>query len=73
MLIYGTSGSGKTSSLKYCLDQTKSKFIVFGRDETEFHSDNFVPLLQLEKIEIESLANKTVIQDVEVHTEVLKQ
>ena len=61
-LIYGTSGSGKTSFLKYYLDQTKTNFIVFGRDETEF-PDNYVPLLQLEKIEIESLANKTVILD----------
>ena len=34
--MYGTSGSGKTSFLKYYLDQTKNDFIVFGRDETEF-------------------------------------
>ena len=61
-LIYGTSGSGKTSFLKYYLDQTKTNFIVFGRDENEF-KDNYIPLLQLEKIEIESLANKTVILD----------
>ena len=60
MLIFGTSGSGKTSFLKYYLDQTKSKFTELGRDETEF-SDNYVPLLQLEKIEIESFAKKTVI------------
>ena len=63
MLIYGTSRSGKTSSLKYCLDQTKSKFIVFGRDETEFHHENYIPLLQLENIEIEKLADKTIILD----------
>ena len=69
MLIYGTSGSGKTSFLKYYLDQNKSNFIVFGRNETEFHSDKYVPLLQLENIVIqstfgiESLANKTVILD----------
>ena len=37
-LVYGTSGSGKTSFLKYYLDQTKSNFIVFGRDEREFHA-----------------------------------
>ena len=55
MLIYGTSGSCKTSFLKYYLDQTKCKaseavsnFIVFGRDENEF-KDNYIPLLQLEK------------------------
>ena len=48
MLIYGTSGSGKTSFLRYYLDQTKTSFIVFGRDETEFN-DNYIPLLQLEK------------------------
>ena len=52
MLIYGTSGSGKTSFLKYHLDETKTNFLVFGRDETEF-KDNYIPLLQLEKIEIE--------------------
>ena len=62
MLIYGTSGSGKISFLKYYLDQTKSKFIVFGRDEPEL-SDNYVPLLQLENIETVKLANKTVILD----------
>ena len=62
MLIYGTSGSGKTSFLKYSLDQTKTNFLVFGRDETEFN-DNYIPLLQLEKIEIESLANRTILLD----------
>ena len=61
-LIYGTSGSGKTSFLKYYLDQTENDFIVFGRDENEF-KDNYIPLLQLEKIGIESLANKTIILD----------
>ena len=67
MLIYGTSGSGKTSFLKYHLDQTKCKaseavsnFIVFGRDENEFQ-DNYIPLWQLENIEIEKLANRTII------------
>ena len=62
MLIYGSSGSGKTSFLKSYLDQTKTNFPVFGRDETEFN-DNYVPLLQLEKIEIEKLANITIILD----------
>ena len=59
-LIYGTSGSGKTSFLKYYLDQTKTNFIVFGRDENEF-KDNYIPLLQLENFEIEKLANRTII------------
>ena len=61
--MYGTSGSGKTSFLKYYLDQTKSDFIVFGRDEAEFPG-KFVQLLQLENINIESLAGKTIILDV---------
>ena len=61
-LIYGTSGSGKTSFLKYYFDQTKTNFKVFGRYETEF-KDKYKPLLQLEKIEIESLANRTIILD----------
>ena len=62
MLIYGTSGSGKTSVLKYYLDQIKSNFIVFGRDENEF-KDNYIPLLQLEYIDIEKLAHRTIILD----------
>ena len=60
--MYGTSGSGKTSFLKYYLDQTKNDFIVFGRDETEFRQENYTPLFLLEK-KIESPANKTVILD----------
>ena len=62
MLIYGTSGSSKTFFLKFHSDQRKSMFVVFGRDETEF-PDNYVPLSQLENINIESLANKTTILD----------
>ena len=61
-LFYGTSGSGKTSFLKFYLEQTISNFIVFGRDETEF-SDNYVSLLQLENINIELLAIKTINLD----------
>ena len=68
MLIYGTSGSGKNSFLKHYLDQNKSNFIVFGRDENEF-KDNYIPLLQLENIDMQStsgidkLANRTIILD----------
>ena len=63
-IIYGSSGSGKTSFLKHYLAHTKkSNYIVFGRDEREFPSQNFVPLLQLEKVGIESLANKIVVLD----------
>ena len=58
--MYGTSGSGKTSFLKYYLDQTKNDFIVFGRDEAEFPG-RFIQLLQLENITIESLAAKDVL------------
>ena len=63
MLFYGSSASGKTSFLKHYLTQIQRSYVVFGRDEKEFPASNFVPLLQLEKIGIESLANKTVIQD----------
>ena len=57
-LIFGRSGSGKTSFLKYyCLSRVaelrdssrKSTFVVFGRDSREFSEQNFIPLLQLEK------------------------
>ena len=63
MFIYGTSGSGKTSFLKSYLEQTKSKFIVFGRDENEFHHENFIPVFQLENMNIDQLANRTIILD----------
>ena len=43
--------------------KTKSDYLVFGRDENEFHKQNFVQLLQLEKYDIESLAKKTIILD----------
>ena len=70
-IIYGSSGSGKTSFLKHYLsrigelrDSSRQRdYLVFGRDEREFPSQNFVPLLQLEKINIESLANKIVVLD----------
>ena len=72
-LVYGTSGSGKTSFLKYYLDQIKSEFIVFGRDETEFRQENYIPLFPLDKIEIESLANKTVYWVMQVLKKTLEQ
>ena len=71
MLINGSSASGKTSFLKHYLSQVlelrdssrKRSYVVFGRDQKEFPASNFVPLVQLEKIGIESLANKTIILD----------
>ena len=66
-IIYGSSGSGKTSFLKHYLAQVaelrQRNYVVFGRDEREFSSQNFVPLLQLEKVSIESLTNKIVVLD----------
>ena len=63
MLICGSSASGKTSFLKHYLTQIQRSFVVFGRDEEEFPAANFVPLLQLEKKGIESLANEFVVLD----------
>ena len=62
-IIYGSSGSGKTSFLKHYLAQVPRFYVVFGRDEREFPSQNFLPLLQLEKVNIELLANKIVVLD----------
>ena len=68
-IIYGSSGSGKTSFLKHYLAIDNAQvagqraYVVFGRDEREFPSQNFVSLLQLEKVGIESLANKIVVLD----------
>ena len=65
--IYGSSGSGKASFLKHYLGpyttQQQVKYLVFGRDEREFPSQNFVPLLQLGNVSIEQLANKIVVLD----------
>ena len=72
MLIHGTSGSGKTSFLKFYLNPTKSNFLVFGRDENEFPY-SYVPLLQLEMFDIESLANKTMILDYAGAYKILQQ
>ena len=67
LIIYGSSGSGKTSFLKHYLAHTprdsSRTYVVFGRDEREFPSQKFVPLLQLEKVSIESLTNKIVVLD----------
>ena len=62
-IIYGSSGSGKTSFLEHYLAHTPRTYVVFGRDIREFPSQNFVPLLQLENVSIEQLANKIVILD----------
>ena len=68
-IIYGSSGSGKTFFLKHYLAhatanaQQQVKYLVFGRDEREFPSRSFVPLLQLENVSIEQLANRIVILD----------
>ena len=60
-LKFGSSGSGKTFFLRNCLSRGKSNHVVFGRDSSEFPEQNFIPLLQLEKIGIELLANKIVV------------
>ena len=68
-IIYGSSGFGKTCFLKHYLAQrphdkscdSSRSYLVFGRDEREFPSQTFVPLLQLEKVSIEQLANKIVV------------
>ena len=48
-LIFGSSGSEKTSFLKHYLDQTNSDCLGFARDENEFLEQIFVQLVQLEK------------------------
>ena len=39
-LIFGSSGSEKTSFSKHYLDKTKPDYLVFERDENEFHEQN---------------------------------
>ena len=62
-IIYGSSGSGKTSFLKHYLTQVQQSYLVFGRDEREFPPQNFVPLQQLANVSTGQLANKIVILD----------
>ena len=66
-IIYGSKGSGKISLLKQYLAQIQRSYVVFGRDEREFPSPNFAPLLQLENVSIaelcKQLAKKTVVLD----------
>ena len=57
-MVYGSSGSGTTR-----IFETKYEYVVFHRDSTEFNEQNFVDLLQLEKVEIDQLENKTFILD----------
>ena len=57
-LLFGCSGSRKSSFLKDYLYQTESHFIVFGRDANEFHDNRYVELLQLRKVKIESFVSK---------------
>ena len=47
-LILGSRGSGKTNFLKDYLDQTKSVYIIIGRDANEFHDNRFFEIMQLE-------------------------
>ena len=55
-------GQERLVSRNIILIKPKQFFFGFGRNENEF-KDNYVPLLQLQKVEIESFAIKTVILD----------
>ena len=63
VLIFGSSGSGKTIFLKQYLDQTEYDYIVFGCDASEFQDYRYVEIKQLEKIKSESLVDKTITSD----------
>ena len=61
ILMFGSSGPGRTSFLKHYLDQSKSGYIVFCRDAKEFQDNRYVELMQLEKkIEKQSRVNQTI-------------
>ena len=63
-ILYGCSGSGKTSFLKWYLSFNKiEKFTVFGRDSREWSSKVIVNVLDFDKIKIENLQYQTVILD----------
>ena len=49
--------------MKQYLDQTEYDYFVFSRDASEFQDYRYVEIKQLEKIKIESLANKTITSD----------
>ena len=63
-ILYGCSGSGKTSFLKWYLSFNKiEKFKVFGRDSREWSPEVFVDVLNFDKVKIQNLQYQTVILD----------
>ena len=63
VILYGTSGSDKTRFFKHYLDQNKSNFLIFDRNQTAFPGEYFIPLLNSENVPTEQLENKTLILD----------
>ena len=59
-LVYGASGSGKTTFLKYYLNTLNLDYIVFARDDsTEWPIDtHFINFEQLNKIDFEKIKIK---------------
>ena len=84
-IIYGSSGSGKTSFLKHYLAQrphdkscdsprdSSRSYLVFGRDEREFPSQNFDHYCSWRKLVLNHLLIKLLYWMMQVHTKVLKQ
>ena len=63
-ILYGSTGSGKTSFLKHYLTKNKiNDFLVFGRHPNEWDPKNFIPVLNFSKVNMDNLCNKTIILD----------
>ena len=81
-IIYGRSGSGKTSFLKHYLGpyttatanaQQQVKYLVFGRDEREFPSQNFYHYCSWRMLVLNNLLIRLLYWMMQVHTRVSKQ
>ena len=63
-ILYGSTGSGKTSFLKHFLTKNIiNDFLVFGRDPKEWEKDVFIDVHNFGKINIDNIENKTIILD----------
>ena len=76
-IIYGSSGSGKTSFLKHYLAQVATQrqrnYVVFGRDEREFPLKILYHYCSWRKLVLNHLLIKLLYWMMQVHTKVLKQ
>ena len=63
LLVYGSTGSGKTNFLKYYLSKHNLDYIIFGRHSEEWPNERFIEYDKLNQINFDKIHNKTIILD----------